>query len=180
MLDLHQNSIAVSKLVATGFNKRRLLWEDLKHELSFVDQDKRTGVCLASLTQSDAAIGQLIEDTHGSSGSDLKLIDLLLSLQSMLKSAGDQFREVPEVKAYSAWVWETGVRSSEYTTPQEQLEDYLKVVRELRRRTYPIWSSLIDLLPDGLVRTEAESKFASGLKSVGLDSLSVEPDWVFE
>lgn len=177
VMNIHQNSIVLSKLIANGFNMRRLFWEDLKHELQFVPQEMRTEACLGSLKEADAALATVIEGTSDSGGYELELVDMLLSLRSSLKWARDEFVKIPDVEKYNTWTREIGGDSGEGMTSHEQLQEYFRVIQQTRMRTYPIWQTLIDLLPAGNVKTEAETKFAQGLKTVEVDSASVESDW---
>ena len=102
---------------------------------------------------------------------------MLLALSSILKATRDQIAQLPSVDDYNKWVLEIGGDESEKTSSAEQLEEYFEAIRGLRLRTYPLWSSLIDLLPDGEVAREARQKYAGGLRSFQLDSSTVEPNW---
>ena len=177
LLELHGKSIFMSKLVARAFNERRIFWEDSKHELSFVLDAKQKEVCLEALENATRALDATLKDLQGADRAALELVDLFLALSSMVKTTRDRIAQIPSVDEYNAWVLEIGGDQSEKTSSAEQLEEYLEVIRDLRLRTYPLWSSLIDLLPDGEVAREARQKYADGLRSFQLDSSTVEPNW---
>jgi hypothetical protein len=178
LLDLHARSILLSKLVADGFNKRRIFWEDTGHELSFVEPRQRTGVCTAAVKNASAAIDTAISEISGGSGAELKLVDILLAISTKLRQADGEFLNVPDLEKYNAWVLNIGGDASEKMTAEEHLQKYIEVIRSLRQNTYPLWESIIDLLPDGEVSKEAVQCLKNGRKSVELDSAETEPKWI--
>jgi hypothetical protein len=174
LMNLHQNSILLSEFIATGFNERRILYIDFKHELHFVEQSERTKVCLASLDEIDDAIATVKDRGTSSSHQQLVLVDMLLAIKGMVQDARSGFLMIPNIAIYNAM---SDNKDDEEMTSSEQLEQYFTVIRQLRLQTYPIFESLIDLVPGGFVKTRAQEQFAQGLKTVQLDSSAVEANW---
>lgn len=177
LLALYKRSAILSQVVATAFNDRRIYSQDEPHELRFVEPPERKSVCLKAIELADEGIDKAVNSLSSGSAEELKLVDLLLSIKTMNKSAKDKSLQVPELEEYNKWVLEIGGDSTEKMTDEEHRQAYIEVIKELRVHTLPLWESLVDLLPSGHVLEIASQHLESGRRSVGLDKGEVEQTW---
>jgi hypothetical protein len=177
LLELHGDSIWVAGIVGDGFLKPRILWEDFAHEFKFVEPAKRGVVCRDALMNAAAALkqGRGQGQVTGRTSAQFAIVDLLVAAEATLEVASREM--VVERDDYNRWVLGTGGGNEEKMSEDEHLASLVETVRNVRLKTLPIWSSLIDLLPDGATKAQADEKLRSGYKTVGLDGLDTMPDW---
>jgi hypothetical protein len=177
LLELHKLHILVAKVVSTAFNQRRIYWHAEDHELKFIEPANRKKVCIDSMKTANTAIDTALSDlTHGTPA-EATLADLLLAISTANKLITDRFFEIPELSDYNAWVLDIGGEANEKMTDEEHRLEYVKVIRDLRVKTYPLWESIIDLLPAGNVLQSATESLQLGRKGLGLDQSEVEQPW---
>jgi hypothetical protein len=176
LMQLHGDGIWVTRIVGDGFLKSRILWEDSPHEFNFVQPDRRGEVCRTALSNAAAAIRDACSKAPGSSSAHLAVIDLLTATEALLDVAARQV--IVDRHGYNAWVTSTGGSSDEGMSENEHLAVLLGQVREVRKQTFPLWGSLIALLPPGAVQKQAEERFRLGSGAVGVDTGEVLADWV--
>ena len=150
------------------------MWEDVAHEFHFVPDDKLAFVCKEALSNAEAAVRRGRDQVPAHTSAEFAIVDLLIATEAILVGAK---KSVIDREDYNRWVREIGGDSSETMTVGEHLASCLEIVQKVRKETYPMWSSLIDLLPDGMTKEQATQKLRSGCKSVGLDTGDVLPDW---
>jgi hypothetical protein len=175
LLDLHADNIWVVSLVGEGFLKRRILWEDFKHEFRFVDPAKRGSVCRDALLEAASAMKQAQGETTGKSSTQLVIIDLLVAARAIVEVAAKDL--IVNRDDYNKWVLSTGGDASEKMSEDEHLASLIGSVSSVRLKIYPLWSSLISLLPDGATKKQAEEKLLNGCRTVGIDTSEIAPDW---
>jgi hypothetical protein len=175
LLELHSNSIWVATMVGDGFLKRRIMWEDFRHEFRFVDPAKRGIVCREALAITATALKDGRCQVTNKSSAEYAIIDLIVAAESIMDVAAREL--IVDRDDYNRWVRDIGGGADEKMSEEEHLASLVEKVREVRRKTYPIWSSLIDLLPEGSTKDLAQQKLKAGYQTVGLDGLDVMPDW---
>jgi hypothetical protein len=175
VLELHANSIWLANVIADGFIKPQIMHLDFKHEFRFVDPAKRGVVCLGALQAAAAAIQQGKALVTAKSAAEFAIVDLLVATECVLVEAAKNV--IVNLKDYNDWVISIGGDASEKMSESEHLSSLIDVIKSTRAKTYPMWASLIDLLPDGATKSQAEQKFIQGCKTVGLDSQEVMPNW---
>ena len=177
LLELHKLNILTAKVVSTAFNQRRIYWHAGDHEVRFIEPANRKKVCIDSMKTANTAIDTALSDlTHGTPA-EATLADLLLAISTANKLITDRFFEIPELSDYNAWVLNIGGEANEKMTDEEHRLEYVKVIRDLRVKTYPLWESIIDLLPAGNVLQGATECLQVGRKGLGLDQSEVEQPW---
>jgi hypothetical protein len=174
LLELHKHEAILVNAVMSSFNQRRIYWHDEAYELRFLPPSDRKRVCVSTIETANTAVRQAVGSSSGGTGAELKLIDLLLTISPRAKLAADQFLEIPEKDAYNTRVLNTGGDSSEKMSDEEHRELYHKVIRDLRVQTYPLWESIIDLLPSGLVFETASKNLETGRNCFTLDRSEIE------
>ena len=104
-------------------------------------------------------------------------VNSLVALEAWLESASKNM--FTGIEDHNAWIRGMGGDPSEMMKSDAEFLEYLTtVVRSARSETYPLWGSLIALLPTGPVKTDAEGHFAAGCDSIGLKTGAVVADWV--
>jgi hypothetical protein len=148
----------------------------LEHEFKFVQPAKRGQVFQQALLKSAEALERALGAVPGKSGAHLAFVDSLVALGARLRVAAKSV--IIDVDDYNSWVAGTGGDSSEKMSESEHFKTLISAIKEVRLQTYPLWASLIALLPPGPVKTDAENRFREGCASVGLDTRDVDAEWV--
>lgn len=175
LLELHSDSIWLVSTIGPSFLQPRILWENLAHEFKFIRPEKRGQVFQQALLESAEALKRALGAVPGKSGAHLVFVNSIVALESRLRVAS---KSVIDLDDYNKWVSDIGGDSSEKMSESEYFKDIIETIREVRLQTYPLWASLIALLPPGPVKAEAENRFREGCASVGLDTNDVIADWV--
>lgn len=106
---------------------------------------------------------------------EFAIIDLLSATENILVEASKNV--ITDINDYNNWALNTGGGADEKISEQEHLNALLGDIQNVRLRALPLWSFLIDLLPDSTTKTQAEEKLLKGCRTVGLDTQQVIPDW---
>lgn len=175
ILDLHANSIWVAILVGDAFLKSRIMWENLEHEFRFMDPAIRGTVCRDALMQTATELNKAKGQTTSRSATEFAIINLIVACESILVVAAKN--TIASRADYNKWVSDIGGDAGEKMTEGEHLAALLNTIRTVRLYTYPMWYSLIDILPDGATKAQAEQKLRAGCETVGLDTAEITPDW---
>jgi len=175
ILDLHANSIWVANLIGDGFLKSRIMWQDSAHEFRFISPDNRGTACRDALVKVATALQDARGKVTGQTSAEFAIIDLIVAVESNISVAAKNVIESRD--NHNRWVREIGGEAGEKMTESEHLASLVETIRNVRRDTYPMWYSLIDLLPDGATKGQAEQNLRNGCKTVGLDTEEITPDW---
>jgi hypothetical protein len=175
ILDLHANSIWIANVVGDAFLKPRIMWEDFNHEFHFVHPAERGTVCRDALLMAATALREVRIQVAGHTSAEFAVVDLLVAMESVIDVAARNV--LVSRDEYNAWVINTGGNADEKMSEDEHLAALVDIIRNVRRDTYPLWYSLIDLLPEGVTKTQAEQKLKQGCKTVEMDTGDITPNW---
>jgi hypothetical protein len=175
ILDLHANSIWLVNVISEGFIQPRIMHEDLAHEFKFVQPSERGIVCREAFEEAAAAVKQGKQLVTGVGSTEFAIIDLLSSTENILVEASKSV--ITDVNDYNNWILSTGGDADEKMSEQGHLNALLKDIQNVRLKALPLWSFLIDLLPDSTTKTQAEEKLLKGCRTVGLDTQQIILDW---
>lgn len=176
--EIHTQTILTQRIVSDCFCSRRLFWESFLHEFQFVEQDKHRKIIVDSLEETEATLTAIGHEIRGTSSADAWLLE---NLQFLLGNVGLTRRriiETPTWQAYNAWNDSIDPGGDdERMTPADETESLIGIIRTQRKDTYPVWSSLIDLLRDGPIKIDAKNKLSKGRASVGLLESDSDQNW---
>jgi hypothetical protein len=175
LLELHADSIWVAQVVGSSFSRSMIFWEPIEREFRLVDPPYVGLVCQQALQKAALALGEGVKNKTGNSAAQFAIVDLLVAAQSIIEVAAKNV--IVDLDAYNKRVSEPGGNSSKPMTQEEHFRSVIWVVREVREQTYPLWSSLVALLPEGEVKSRAEEHLRVGCRDVRLDSGDIAPDW---
>jgi hypothetical protein len=179
LFNLYENPILAQKAVSKGFIEHRALWENFEHELKFVEQSKHREVLTSSFSSLKDEIDNIIVEVRGTSGEEAWLTEVLQALSTKTQAALQRLRDVPEWEKYNEWNRSSDpAGEDELMTPEEETKDLLDVIRQFRLDTLWAWASLIDLLRNGPIKSEAQQKLGQSQASVGLDPAATDQPWV--
>lgn len=173
ILNIHENSIWIANVTTDSFLKARILWEDFAHEFKFVDADKRGPVCQQALLNAARQLENGRLKCPGNTSDEFAIVDLIAAAESIIEVGAKDL--IVDRHDYNNYVWQTGGNGK--MSEAEHLATLTGSVKSIRAKTYPLWSTLIDMLPEGFTKKEAEGRLAEGCRTVGLDSSNIEPKW---
>lgn len=176
LVGLHEDHVWLVRMIGQAFLERRILWEDADYEFKFVSAPSRGIACRVALENCVDALTRTLDELPGHSpGHHLPFVGSLMALKATLSVTARQI--VIDLNDYNRRIAESGGSPEAGMTESEHFQLLVDTVRQIRQETYPIWGTLIALLPPGPTKQDATRKFRTGCATVGLDTTDVLVDW---